>query len=143
MRQEQGIRFWQESQRQRAPGGMVAQAQVLLPLITPPRPFSALVGEQTQGQSRSQVRVEHGRKEPRALFAIGRGAIVGGRRAGATLLLSSGVHPKVVQEILGHSQISMIMDIYSHVLPTMQQEAMEKLHQTLLRKDVVENKKEG
>ncbi len=54
-----------------------------------------------------------------------------------------GVNPKVVQEILGHSQISMTMDIYSHVLPTMQQEAMEKLHQTLLRKDVVESKNES
>lgn len=56
------------------------------------------------------------------------------RHSAATLLLSNGVHPKVVQEILGHSQISMTLDIYSHVLPTMQQEAMEKLHQTLLRK---------
>jgi len=43
------------------------------------------------------------------------------RHSSATMLLSVGVHPKVVQEILGHSQISMTMDIYSHVLPTMQQ----------------------
>jgi len=48
------------------------------------------------------------------------------------LLLSSGVHPKVVQEILGHSQISMTMDIYSHVLPTMHQGAMEKLNQAFM-----------
>ena len=41
------------------------------------------------------------------------------RHSSATLLLSAGIHPKVVQEILGHSQISMTMDIYSHVLPTM------------------------
>jgi len=34
----------------------------------------------------------------------------------------------MVQEILGHSQISMTMDIYSHVLPTMQEEAMNKLN---------------
>jgi len=38
-----------------------------------------------------------------------------------------GVHPKVVQEILGHSTISMTMDTYSHVLPSLQKEAMEKL----------------
>jgi integrase len=38
-----------------------------------------------------------------------------------------GVHPKVVQEILGHSQINMTLDTYSHVLPSMQQEAMDKL----------------
>jgi integrase len=51
------------------------------------------------------------------------------RHSAATLLLSQSVHPKVVQEILGHSEISMTMDIYSHVLPTMQQEAMSKLNQ--------------
>jgi integrase len=38
------------------------------------------------------------------------------------------VPAKVVQEILGHSQISMTMDIYSHVLPDMQQEAMGKMN---------------
>jgi len=50
------------------------------------------------------------------------------RHSSATLLLSAGIHPKVVQEILGHSQISMTMDIYSHVLPNMQHEAMKKLN---------------
>lgn len=49
------------------------------------------------------------------------------RHSAATLLLSQHVHPKVVQEILGHSKISMTMDIYSHVLPTMQEDAMNKL----------------
>jgi integrase len=49
------------------------------------------------------------------------------RHSAATILLSMGVHPKVVQEILGHSQISITMDTYSHVLPSMQQEAMRKL----------------
>ena len=49
----------------------------------------------------------------------------------ATLLLSVGVHPKVVQEILGHSQISITMDVYSHVLPGMQQDAMSRLNDAL------------
>ncbi|MHB8597500.1 MAG: tyrosine-type recombinase/integrase [Ktedonobacteraceae bacterium] len=49
------------------------------------------------------------------------------RHSAATLLLSMGIHPKVVQEILGHSQISMTLDTYSHVLPSMQEEAMKKL----------------
>jgi hypothetical protein len=35
----------------------------------------------------------------------------------------------VVQEILGHSEIGMTMDIHSHVLPTMQREAMDRLKQ--------------
>jgi integrase len=50
------------------------------------------------------------------------------RHSTATLLLSKGVHPKVVQEILGHSAINMTMDIYSHVLPTMHKEAMDGLN---------------
>ena len=42
------------------------------------------------------------------------------RHSAATFLFSMKVHPKVVQEILGHSQISMTLDIYSHMLPSMQ-----------------------
>ena len=53
----------------------------------------------------------------------------------ATLLLSLGVHPKVVQELLGHTQISMTMDIYSHVLPSMQQDAVSRLNSLLLRRE--------
>jgi integrase len=53
------------------------------------------------------------------------------RHSAATMLLSMGVHPKVVQELLGHSQISMTMDVYSHVLPTMQQDAMNRLNEAL------------
>jgi len=53
------------------------------------------------------------------------------RHSAATLLLSLGVHPKVVQELLGHTHISMTMDIYSHVLPGMQQDAMSKLNDVL------------
>ncbi len=49
------------------------------------------------------------------------------RHSAATILLGMGVHPKVVQEILGHSQISMTMDTYSHVLPGIQAEAMDKM----------------
>ncbi len=42
-----------------------------------------------------------------------------------------GIHPKVVQELLGHSEISMTMDIYSHVLPSMQRDAVNRLSDTL------------
>jgi integrase len=50
------------------------------------------------------------------------------RHTAATLLLSQGVHPKVVQEMLGHSQINLTLDTYSHVLPDIQQEAAEKMN---------------
>jgi integrase len=54
------------------------------------------------------------------------------RHASATLLLRQGTHPKVVQERLGHSGISVTMDIYSHVLPGMQEEAATLLARRLV-----------
>jgi integrase len=49
------------------------------------------------------------------------------RHSVATFLLSMGVHPKIVQDILGHARINMTLDTYSHVSPTMQREAMDRL----------------
>jgi integrase len=49
------------------------------------------------------------------------------RHTCATLLLRRGVHPKVVSELLGHSTVTMTLDRYSHVLPDMQQAAMEAM----------------
>jgi integrase len=60
------------------------------------------------------------------------------RHSAATLLLSVGVHPKVVQEILGHSQISITMDVYSHVLPSMLQDAINRLNNAI-REDKLED----
>lgn len=53
------------------------------------------------------------------------------RHSAATLLLSVGVHPKVVQEMLGHNHISMTLDVYSHVLPNMQQDAVSRLNRAI------------
>ena len=53
------------------------------------------------------------------------------RHTCATLLLSRNVHPKVVQEMLGHATISQTMDTYSHVLPGMQDEAVSALEGVL------------
>ena len=39
------------------------------------------------------------------------------RHTCATLLLTKGVHPKIVSEMLGHSSVSITLDIYSHVIP--------------------------
>ena len=39
------------------------------------------------------------------------------RHTCATLLLTRGVHPKIVSEVLGHSSIAITLDIYSHVVP--------------------------
>ena len=50
------------------------------------------------------------------------------RHTSATMLLGEGIHPKIVQERLGHSTISLTMDTYSHVLPSMQLDAADKLN---------------
>jgi integrase len=49
------------------------------------------------------------------------------RHTAATLMLEQGVHPKVVQERLGHSNIQMTMNLYSHVSESMGQQAAEAL----------------
>ena len=45
------------------------------------------------------------------------------RHTHATIMLKQGVHPKVVQERLGHSSISTTLDTYSHVAPGLRQAA--------------------
>lgn len=53
------------------------------------------------------------------------------RHSHATLLLSADENPKVVAERLGHSTIVLTLDTYSHVLPTMQKRATDKLERMI------------
>ena len=53
------------------------------------------------------------------------------RHTAATLLLGQGVHPKIVSEMLGHSTINITLDLYSHVTPTMQLQAVAALDSVL------------
>jgi integrase len=53
------------------------------------------------------------------------------RHTCATLLLGKGVHPKIVQELLGHATIAITLDTYSHVLPNMQGEAVSAMESAL------------
>jgi integrase len=53
------------------------------------------------------------------------------RHTCATLLLSKNVNPKIVSEMLGHCSISITLDIYSHLLPDMQEKAVEALEEML------------
>jgi integrase len=55
------------------------------------------------------------------------------RHSAATLLLSMGTHPKIVSELLGHSQIGLTLDTYSHVLPGLQKQAVDDLSAMLTR----------
>jgi integrase len=49
------------------------------------------------------------------------------RHSAASLLLAQGVHPRAIMELLGHSSITVTMDVYGHVLPAMMREAADKM----------------
>lgn len=53
------------------------------------------------------------------------------RHAFATMLLASGVHPKIASEALGHSTVGITPDTYSHVLPNMQADAAAAIERAL------------
>ncbi|MFN7992461.1 MAG: tyrosine-type recombinase/integrase [Bryobacteraceae bacterium] len=53
------------------------------------------------------------------------------RHPAATLLLAQGVHPRVVMELLGHSQIAVTMNTCTHVLPSLRKDAAEKMNALL------------
>jgi integrase len=68
--------------------------------------------------------VERGQAAPRRSTRTSRG------RCGEELL-RQGVHPKVVQERLGHANVSITLDIYSHCTANMQEEAAAKIDEAL------------
>jgi integrase len=55
------------------------------------------------------------------------------RHTAATLLLNEGVHPKIVSEMLGHTEIGITLNLYSHVTPAMHESASSALGRLLDR----------
>ena len=55
------------------------------------------------------------------------------RHSCATLLLVQGVSPRVVMEVLGHSEIALTMNAYSHVVPELRTEAAQRMQEILER----------
>lgn len=53
------------------------------------------------------------------------------RHTHATHMLKAGIHPKVAQERLGHSSVGVTIDLYSHVMPGMQKEAVKRIDAVL------------
>ena len=53
------------------------------------------------------------------------------RHTSATLLLTKGVHPKIVSEILGYSSITITLDTYSHVIPGLGDAAASAMNEML------------
>lgn len=56
------------------------------------------------------------------------------RHTHASLMLKQGIHPKIVQERLGHASIQITLDTYSHVVPGLQQAAANKFDDIVLPK---------
>jgi integrase len=65
------------------------------------------------------------------------------RHTHASLLLSSGAHPKALQERLGHSTAAFTMNVYAHLLPGVQEEAVANLEAMLQKVDSQEEEAEG
>ena len=53
------------------------------------------------------------------------------RHSCATLLLVQGVSPRVVMDVLGHSQIALTMNTYTHVLPELRREAADRMEELI------------
>jgi integrase len=53
------------------------------------------------------------------------------RHSCATLLLVQGVSPRVVMDVLGHSQIALTMNTYSHVIPGLRRDAADRMQDLL------------
>jgi integrase len=56
------------------------------------------------------------------------------RHSHATIMLESGVHPKVVSERLGHSSYGITQDLYTHVMPQMQEDAANRFDEAMRKK---------
>jgi len=59
------------------------------------------------------------------------------RHSHASLMLKQGVHPKIVQERLGHASIQVTLDTYSHVVPGLQEAAANKFDEIVTRAEVL------
>jgi integrase len=53
------------------------------------------------------------------------------RHTVATILLQGGAHPKLVQDLLGHSTVTLTLDTYSHVMPALHLEATRRLDEVM------------
>jgi len=97
----------------------------------PPDPFADLVFTTTLGTPLDGISVT--RRFQRVLKAAGlpRQRFHDLRHAAASYMLAAGVPARVVMETLGHSEISLTLNTYSHVMPSVGREAAERMDQLL------------
>ncbi|RNB79034.1 site-specific integrase [Brevibacillus panacihumi] len=97
--------------------------------------FASTVG--TPINSRNFARVYYNLRKKADVTPINFHSI---RHTHASLMLKQGVHPKVVSERLGHSNISITLDTYSHVIPGLQQAAIDHFDDVLFGSQTVDKK---
>jgi integrase len=117
----------------------IAQAQALLSLGTRISDESFVVA-QADGSALQPNSLTHEWVRQIGKTALPRIRYHDLRHAHATHLLSSGIHPKVASERLGHGKVGITLDLYSHVLPGMQEDAAARVDgalQTALQKRMV------
>jgi integrase len=108
------------------------QAQEPLPLRPdPPDPFADLVFVTTHGTPLDGITITRRFQRILADAGLPRQRFHDLRHACASLLLAQGVPARVVMETLGHSEISLTLNTYSHVMPSVGREAAERMDQLL------------
>jgi integrase len=88
---------------------------------------SDLVVEQGDGRARDPDTITHRFADVAAAAKVPGVRFHDLRHAYATSLLRGRVHPKVISEALGHASTAFTMDVYSHVVPSMQEKAAEAI----------------
>jgi integrase len=108
------------------------QAQESLPLRpAPPDPFADLVFVTTHGTPLDGITITRRFQRILADAGLPHQRFHDLRHACASLLLAQGVPARVVMETLGHSEISLTLNTYSHVMPSAGREAAERMDQLL------------
>ena len=108
------------------------QAQEPLPVRpTPPDPFADLVFTTTHGTPLDGITITRRFQHILAGAGLPHQRFHDLRHACASLLLAQGVPARVVMETLGHSEISLTLNTYSHVMPSVGREAAERMDQLL------------
>lgn len=91
-----------------------------------------LVFTTTIGTPLDGVRVTHRFQEKLNRAGLTRLRFHDLRHGAASLLLAQGVHPRVVMAVLGHSQISLTMNTYSHLIPQLTRDAADRMNAVLM-----------
>lgn len=108
------------------------QATERLPLRpAPPDPFADLVFVTTHGTPLDGITITRRFQRLLADAGLPRQRFHDLRHACASLLLAQGVPARVVMETLGHSEISLTLNTYSHVMPSVGREAADRMDQLL------------